>query len=139
MANFAYAFVAMEYDPGLLTLDAIARHVNDRYTEYGPVEMAQVLYSFAYFGFHPGAVLGRVSVVYRRRPELFDKKARRLIQYALASLDKQAAIDAPLASYEFDEAVDVLGEFTKDGFTTDGSGNGKQASELEAMPQNVGS
>lgn len=103
MANFAYSFVAMEYDPGLLTLDAIARHVNDRYTEYGPVEMAQVLYSFAYFGFHPGAVLGRVSVVYRRRPELFDKSARRLIQYALSSLDKQAMVSAPLASYEFDQ------------------------------------
>lgn len=118
IANFAYAFVAMEYDPGLLTLDAIARHVNDRYTEYGPVEMAQVLYGFAFFGFHPGAVLGRVSVVYRRRPELFDKNARRLIQYALTSLDKQAMVDAPLASYEFDEGSTVTDGQPKDSMGT---------------------
>lgn len=113
-------------------MDAIARHVNDRYTEYGPVEMAQVLYSFAYFGFHPGAVLGRVSVVYRRRPELFDKNARRLIQYALASLDKQAMVNAPLASYEFDESNEVVGELIGDG--TGGSTN---AAEVEAVPHNV--
>jgi hypothetical protein len=41
-ANMMYAFVAMEYDPGLLILDSIAWHVNNRYQEYGPVEMAQV-------------------------------------------------------------------------------------------------
>lgn len=43
MANIMYSFVAMEYDPGLLILDSIAWHVNNRYQEYGPVEMAQVL------------------------------------------------------------------------------------------------
>ena len=42
MANIMYSFVAMEYDPGLLMLDSIAWHVNNRYQEYVPVEMAQV-------------------------------------------------------------------------------------------------
>lgn len=42
MANMMYSFVAMQYDPGLLILDSIAWHVNNRYQEYGPVEMAQV-------------------------------------------------------------------------------------------------
>ena len=41
MANIMYSFVAMEYDPGLLILDSIAWHVNNRYQEYGPVEMAR--------------------------------------------------------------------------------------------------
>lgn len=132
MANFAYSFVAMEYDPGLLTMDAIARHVNDRYTEYGPVEMAQVLYSFAYFGFHPGAVLGRVSVVYRRRPELFDRNARRLIQYALASLDKQAMVDAPLASYEAVKSNEVVGDLS-----ADGTGRSVNAAEEEVVPHSA--
>lgn len=87
MANVMYAFVAMEAAPGLQALDAMANHVNANYADYGQAEMAQVLYGFARLAFHPGAVVGRVMVVYNRNPDLFTANAYRLLSYALPVLE----------------------------------------------------
>ena len=87
MANVMYAFVAMEAAPGLQALDAMANHVNADYASYGQAEMAQVLYGFARLAFHPGAVVGRVMVVYNRNPDLFTANAYRLLSYALPVLE----------------------------------------------------
>ena len=54
--------VSMDLSPGLLALDELAEHLNHRYLEYGPHEVAQALYGFSRFNYHPGAVVGRVKV-----------------------------------------------------------------------------
>ena len=43
----------------------------------------QVLYGFATLDFHPGAVYGRVAVVYARNPEAFDRASLRLMKFAV--------------------------------------------------------
>jgi hypothetical protein len=87
MANTMYAFVAMNAAPGLQALDAMAQHLNTHYSDYGSVEMTQMLYGFSQLSFHPGAVVGRVVVAFNRQPQLFDANSKRLLSYALPSLE----------------------------------------------------
>ena len=47
----------------------------------------QVLYGFARFNFHPGAVVGRVTVVFQRHPDFFTAKSHHLLNYALPALE----------------------------------------------------
>jgi hypothetical protein len=101
VASIMYSYSSMMSNPGLVALDALAVHVNTKYDTYGPAEMAQTLYGFARLNFHPGAVVGRVMVVFRRDPGLFDNSAVKLIDYALGVLDNQnpktAALGSPAA------------------------------------------
>jgi hypothetical protein len=107
MANVMYGFVAMRTSPGLQALDAIAQHVNTNYSIYGQVEMAQVMYAFARLSFHPGAVVGRVMVVYHRHPDLFDANSHRLLAHALPSLEGTNPSIGALGSRDFDAPTEA--------------------------------
>jgi hypothetical protein len=105
MANIMYAFVAMKAAPGLQALDAMAQHVNTNYSLYGQVEMTQMMYGFSRLSFHPGAVVGRVMVVFQRHPDLFDANSKRLLRNALPALEGSNPQLGILNSRDFDDVA----------------------------------
>lgn len=90
VANLMCGLVSVRHAPAVQVLDVLADHVNANYAQYTPVEMAQVLYGFARMSFHPGAVVGRVVVVFNLYPDIFDANSHRLLAYALPVLDRSA-------------------------------------------------
>ena len=101
MANVMYAFVAIRAAPGLQALDSMAQHVNTHYPLYGQAEMAQMMYGFSRLLFHPGAVVGRVMVVFHRHPDLFDTNSKRLLTIALNALEGNNPSMGALGAREF--------------------------------------
>jgi hypothetical protein len=95
IANVMCGLVGVKHAPAVQALDVLADHVNMHYAQYTPVEMTQVLYGFARMSFHPGAVVGRVLVVFNLYPDIFDANSHRLLTYTLAVLDRQSI---PMAS-----------------------------------------
>lgn len=59
-----------------------------------------MLYGFATLDFHPGAVYGRVAVVYAKNPEAFDRASLRLMKFAVKVFHNKTGSVADQGSLE---------------------------------------